>query len=181
VCCWCCSATISVALKAGRGANTFTQNTLVQGFNPYRGMPNRQPYMDTVHSVSPNSTAKGAYGLQQSRGLIRAITPYMMATRNWAPDTEQPPTTRPSLLLSRGVLIDPTYTTNAVIYQVSFDQCRNDEWLPVCSLPTLLLLLPAVHLRLSKSSLVLHSVVRGGSQKIDSCGCFIWTQCYCCC
>jgi hypothetical protein len=75
--------------------------------------------MDTVHSISENSTVKGAYGLHQSKGLTRVITPYLMATRNWTPDTEQPPTTRPALLLSRGVLIDPTYTTNAVIYQVS--------------------------------------------------------------
>jgi hypothetical protein len=95
--------------------------------------------MDSVAALASNSTAKGAYGLRLSRGATRVITPYMMATRNWAPDTEQPPTTRPALLLSRGVLIDPTYTTNAVIYQVSFDQCRSDEWRTVRSLPTLLL------------------------------------------
>jgi hypothetical protein len=119
-CCQCyCSATISVALKAGKGADTFTQNTLVQGFNPYKGMANRQAYMDQIHAIARNSTAKEAYGLHQSRGAIRVITPYMMATRNWSPDTEQPPTVRPSLLLSRGVLIDTTYTTNAIIYQVS--------------------------------------------------------------
>jgi hypothetical protein len=107
------SATINVPLKAGRYPDTFIQNALVQGFTPYNGMSTRQEYMDSVAASTANTTQYGAL-----LGRIRIIAPYIIATRAWSQSSEQPSQSAPGLLMSRGVLLEPQFTTNAIIIQV---------------------------------------------------------------
>jgi hypothetical protein len=107
------SATINVPLKAGRYPDIFIQNALVQGFTPYNGMSTRQDYMDSVAASTANTTQYGAL-----LGRIRIIAPYIIATRAWSTGSEQPSQSAPGMLMSRGVLIEPQFTTNAIIIQV---------------------------------------------------------------
>jgi hypothetical protein len=107
------SATINVPLKAGRYPDIFIQNALVQGFTPYNGMSTRQSYMDSVAASTANTSQ---YGLLLGR--VRIIAPYIIATRAWSKGTEQPSQSAPGILMSRGVVIEPQFTTNAIIIQV---------------------------------------------------------------
>jgi hypothetical protein len=107
------SATINVPLKAGRYPDIFIQNALVQGFTPYNGMSTRQGYMDSVAASTANTSQ---YGLLLGR--VRIIAPYIIATRAWSKGTEQPSQSAPGILMSRGVVIEPQFTTNAIIIQV---------------------------------------------------------------
>jgi hypothetical protein len=115
------SATISVELNAGKGSSKSIQNTLVQSFNPYKGMSasGRQSYLSQIEAATRGGTAYSTtpktHYAQLSR---RIIAPYMMATHAWAHDDEQPSQSSPGILLSRGVLIDPVFTDAAVVIQV---------------------------------------------------------------
>jgi hypothetical protein len=111
------SASVSVALVAGKRPDKYTQNVLTQGFAPYKGMHNRDAFFDAVALKTANTTV---YKVAQAHnGATRIITPYMMATRAWSKDDEQPSQSLPRMLLSRGVLIETTYTTDSILGQVS--------------------------------------------------------------
>jgi hypothetical protein len=112
------SASLSVSLVAGKKADKYTQIVLTQGFTPFKGMgAKRGPYLDKVAVKTANTTV---YKIPQARkGETLIVSPYMMASRSWSTDDEQPSQSKPNMLLSRGVLIETTYTTDAILGQMS--------------------------------------------------------------
>jgi hypothetical protein len=112
------SASLSVSLVAGKRPDKYTQIVLTQGFTPYKGMgDSRGPYLDKIAVKTANTTVYKV--TQAQKGVTKIISPYLMATRAWSTDDEQPSQSKPSMLLSRGVLIESTFTTDAILGQVS--------------------------------------------------------------